>query len=630
MELLRFQNVRKDYGHLPVLTDVSFQLMSGRKIGLIGQNGSGKTSILRLLVGEDEANAGAVVRAPGLRIGYVQQNVDYEEARTVLETVLAEHMQVELLLREHERRLASSPPEEVAEAAETYGRVQEEFERLGGDRQRSRAIGMLDSLGLSGRADSTVGELSGGEKNVMSLVRALVSEPELLVLDEPDNHLDFEGVAWLENFLKQFRGAVLIVSHNRYLLDRVVEGILHLEAGRVRPYAGNYSAYRAWILREKLSQQADYAANQKRLAQLEALVKRFEEFARRTADPAWGKRLRARRSQLQRERRQAVEKPVAEQESIRFRPAGATSQADIALQLRGYHKAFGDLELFDGAELEVSSGERVALLGANGSGKTTLLRDIIAHGAWDHDVIRIGPSMRVGYCGQNQEVLDERRTVLTELTIEAGFSRERASGLLAQFLFRPDDFDKRVGALSGGERNRLQLAKVLAQKPNFLILDEPTNHLDIPAREAVEDVLLDFGGTILLVSHDRYLLDKIATRVVELRDQKLQSHQGNFSEYWSTRPRPQSERARVATRGRTRERKQAVPATIRPTELRTEPGALASLIATAEHEKISLEKRLADAFTNADYREGARISRQLEQHEARLRDMYDRWVLEEE
>jgi ATP-binding cassette subfamily F protein 3 len=630
MELLRFQNVRKDYGHLPVLTDVSFQLMSGQKIGLIGQNGSGKTSILRLLVGEDEVNAGAVVRAPGLRIGYVPQNVDYEEGRTVLETVLADHARVEEVLREHEHRLASAAAEDVAEATAAYERAREGFERLGGDRQRARVIGMLDSLGLAGRADSLVGELSGGEKNVMSLVRALVSEPELLVLDEPDNHLDFEGVAWLEDFLRQFRGAVFIVSHNRYLLDRIATGIFHLEAGRVRSYVGNYSAYRAWILREKLNQQADYAVNQKRLAQLEDLVKRFEEFARRTADPAWGKRLRARRSQLEREKAQAVEKPVAEQESIRFRPRGATSQADIALQINGFSKAFGELRLFDGAEVEISAGERAAILGPNGSGKTTLLRDIIAHGAWDHDVIRIGPSMRVGYCAQTQDVLHDQRTVLSELTDDGGFSRERASSLLAQFLFKPDDFEKRVGALSGGERNRLQLAKVLAQRPNFLILDEPTNHLDIPAREAVEDVLLDFGGTILLVSHDRYLLDKIATRVIEVREQKLYSHQGNFSEFWSTRPRHRPARARVATRARTRERKQpAATAAARPKERPSQPSELSSLIAAAEQEKIALEKLLADAFTNADYREGSKLSKQLELHEARLQDMYDRWLQEE-
>ena len=629
MELLRFQNVRKDYGHLPVLVDVSFQIMSGQKIGLIGVNGSGKTSILRLLVGEDTPNAGAIVRATGLRVGYVPQQVEYEAGRTVLETVLAEHARAEELLREREHQLATAPADDVAEATAAYERAHEDYERAGGDRQRARVIGMLDSLGLAGRGDSPVGELSGGEKNVMSLVRALASEPELLVLDEPDNHLDFDGVAWLEDFLRQFRGAVFIVSHNRYLLDRIATGIFHLEAGRVKSYVGNYSAYRAWVLREKLNQQADYAVNQKRLAQLEELVKRFEEFARRTADPAWGKRLRARRSQLEREKANAVEKPVAEQESIRFRPREAKSQADIALQINGYDKSFGELHLFAGAEIEISAGERAAILGPNGSGKTTLLLDVMAHGAWDHNVIRIGPSMRVGYCAQTQDVLHDDRTVLGEITHDGGFSRQQASSLLAQFLFKPDDFEKKVGSLSGGERNRLQLAKVLAQRPNFLIMDEPTNHLDIPAREAVEEVLLDFKGTILLVSHDRYLLDKIATRVIEVREQKLYSHQGNFSEFWASRLRHRPAKARVATRARVRERNEPVRAAVRMNAAPRAPSQLSSLIAAAEQEKVALEKRLAAAFTNADYREGNKLSKQLELHEARLQDMYDRWLAEE-
>jgi ATP-binding cassette subfamily F protein 3 len=633
VELLRFQNVQKAYGHLPVLLDVSFQVMAGQKLGLIGPNGSGKTSILRLLTGEDTADRGAVVRVAGLRVGYVPQQVEYDAGQTVIETVLAEHTAAEAALREAEQQLADAPADGAGKAADAYERAREAFERLGGDKQRARAAGMLDSLGLAGRAESSVGELSGGERNVMSLVRALIAEPGLLVLDEPDNHLDFEGVAWLEDFLRGFRGAVLIVSHNRYLLDRVVGGILHLEAGKVREYTGNYSAYRAWVLREKLNQQADYAVNQKRLEQLEEMVKRFEEYARRTGDSAWGKRLRARRSQLEREKANAVEKPVAEQRSINFRPGGRKSQADIALQVNGYSKSFGELVLFDGAEMEVSSGERAALLGPNGSGKTTLLRDIIAEAAWDDEVLRIGPSMRVGYCGQQQDALNDRRTVMEELTHEVGVSPERAQTLLGLFLFRFEDWDKRVASLSGGERNRLQLCKVLTQQPNFLILDEPTNHLDIPAREAVEDVLTDFKGTILLVSHDRYLLDKIATRVIEVRDRKLVSYPGNFTEFWASRPRKTPAKARVTTRGRTRERAPAAASSARtrgerPSAARA-PSALALAIEEAEQEKVALEKRLAAAFTDADYREGAKLSKQLEQHEVRLRGMYDRWVEEE-
>ncbi|MEX0786331.1 MAG: ABC-F family ATP-binding cassette domain-containing protein, partial [Dehalococcoidia bacterium] len=549
---------------------------------------------------------------------------------TVLDCVLEEHAGLERRLHEQADRLATAGNDELASATEAYEQAREAYERIGGDRLPQKASGMLDALGLPGRGGDFVGTLSGGEKNVLSLVRALLAEPELLLLDEPANHLDFDGLAWLEQFLQGFRGSVLIVSHNRYLLDRVAGGILHLDGGSVKAYAGNYSAYRATSLRERLNQGADYVANQKRLAQLEALVKRFEEFARRTADPAWGKRLRARRSQLERERKQAVERPADEASAMRPQTPTASSQADIALQLRGYSKAFGELRLLDGADLEVSCGERVALVGPNGSGKTTLVRDIVARGAWDDDTIRIGPSLRVGYCAQEQEVLDDSRTLFEELIADGTIKRDQANSVAARYLFREGDLDKRVGDLSGGERNRLQLAKVLAKDPSFLILDEPTNHLDIPAREAVEDVLTDYRGTVLLISHDRYFLDKVAGRVVEIRDRELVSYPMTFTEFWrDRRPAKGPARARVATRGRARAPRPAATTAARRTSPDRAPGELDRLIAEAEDEKLSLERRVAEAFTDGDYRMGSQIAKDLERHSARLNDLYAQWVRED-
>ena len=630
MDLVRLQNVSKDYGHISVLTGVSCLITSGLKLGLIGPNGAGKTSILRLITGEEEASGGAVVKLRGLRLGYVPQHVEYGEGETVLENVLAGHAEMEGRLREQEQRLATADAGDVADAVDAYEEARQEYERAGGDQSHQRAVSMLDSLGLAGRHAQPIGELSGGEKNVLSMTKALLAEPDLLLLDEPANHLDFGGIAWLENFLRGFKGAILIVSHNRYLLDRVVDGVLHLEDGSVKAYAGNYSAYRAAFLRDKLTQQADYAANQRRLEQLDAVVKRFAVIAKATGSAKWGRRLRARRTQLERERRDAVEKPTDEASAISLRFSAKASQADIALQVRSYSKAFGELRLFEDANLDIACGERVALVGANGSGKTTLVRDIIQHGAWDHETIRIGPSLRVGYCAQEQEVLDDRRTVLDELLTAGGVTRARAYDLLAQLLFRNDDFDKLVRILSGGERNRLQLAKVMAQNPNFLILDEPTNHLDIPACEAVEDVLTEYKGTILLVSHDRYLLDKVVDRVVEVRDRQLVSHAGNFSEYWQLYGTSASPaKARVATRRRVRER----PARERPARSQAlrerSPSELDGLIAAAEEEKLELERRAAAAFTNGDHREGGRVARQLQRHSSRLDELYDRWLKED-
>jgi ATP-binding cassette subfamily F protein 3 len=627
MELIRFQNVKLDYGHREVLTDVSFRINAGEKTGLIGPNGGGKTSIARLLHGDVPISGGAISRAPGLRIGFVRQQVEDDEGATVLDSVLTVQTNALRGLRDAEERLAVAG-DEMQAALDAYEAARDAYERTGGDSLRSRATAMLDALGLAGRGEQRVGALSGGEKNVLSLTQALLAEPDLLVLDEPGNHLDFAGIAWLEGFLTRFRGAVLLISHNRYLLDRVVTSILHLDGGRVTSYAGNYSAYRATTLRAKLAQRADYVADQKLLAQLEALVKRFEEIARRTADPAWGKRLRARKSQLNRAKEDAVEKPAAEASRIRMSFAAEASRADIALQVRGYSKAFGERRLFDGAELEISCGERVALLGPNGCGKTTLLREIIAEGAWDHAILRIGPSLRVGYCAQEQEVLDDKRTVLAQMIADGVTSRDRAFNLLRQFLFGREDLDKRVGALSGGERNRLQLARLIAQQPDFLILDEPTNHLDSPACEAIEEALAEFKGTILAVSHDRYFLDKIAGRVVEVRDGRFASHPGNFSEYWAEHhARPPASAGRVATRRSERER----PARPQPSRTSAAPSSeLQARIEEAERERGALEKRVSEAFTRGDHREGTRAAMLLEQHRARLDELYARWIAEEE
>ncbi len=513
----------------------------------------------------------------------------------------------------------------------SYEAAHEAYESSGGNAFPARAAGMLGALGLGGRAETSVRALSGGEKNVLSLAGALLAEPELLVLDEPGNHLDFAGIAWLEDFLSKFAGAVLIVSHNRYLLDRVVDTIFVLEDGAVREYAGNYSAYRATQLREKLSQQADYVVNQRRLAQLEELVKRFQDYAKRTADPAWGKRLRARKSQLERERAQAVDRPPAEASKLKMRLQAEGSRADVALQVRGYSKAFGERVLFDDASLDIATGERVALVGPNGAGKTTLLRDIIAHGDWGYAHIRIGPSLRVGYCAQTQETLDDARTVIGEILQFEGMNHDRAFNVLRQFLFTRDDLDKRVGMLSGGERNRLQLAKLNVQQPDFLILDEPTNHLDIPACEVIEDVLSSFKGTILLVSHDRYLLDKIADRVIELRDRGFAPFEGNFSEFWlSRRAEARRQTARVATRAK--QRVQEVPQAPSPAKQGAQPPAVAALqrrIEEAEAERLRLERTVSAAFTCGDHREGAAASKQLERHRARLDDLYERWAAAE-
>ena len=626
MPIASLHNVTTHYGAQAVLKGASFEVNPGQKLGLIGANGSGKTTILRVLLGHEPVTGGSVYLDPGARVGYVPQHVEHNTGAAVMSWLLSEYKPIADALHAQEESLARATAAEMDRAMREYQKARDAYDRIDGDARPRRAQTLLDAFGLGAKKDQSVASLSGGEKNILSLAQALLSEPDLLLLDEPANHLDYLGVAWLESFLANFKGTVLIVSHNRYLLDRVAGGILELEDGRVHAYHGGYSDYRGAKLRGLIAQQRDYVVNQRRIAQLEELVKRFEQIARSTSDPAWGKRLRARRSQLRREKRQAVDRPVLSQKAISADFTTEAARSDIALRVRGYGKAFGSRQLFDDADLDIASGERVALVGPNGAGKTTLIKDIVHQGAWDNRTIRVGPSIRLGYAAQEQEILRRERTILEEVRADGAIGHNEAFALLRRFLFGWDDLSKRVDDLSGGERNRLQLARLMAVKPSFLVLDEPTNHLDIPAREAVEEALEGYEGTILVVSHDRYFLDKVVNRVVEVRDGKLVSFDGNFSEFWHAR---QTIAGVVPGTVKTRERSRT-RARVRRAEQRDKMASLERRIQEAEAEKLDLEREAADAFNRGQLRRGRRVGRQIERNAALLDDLYEQWTAESE
>ena len=607
--MLSFHQVSKHYADHDVLRDISFRINPGDKLGLIGANGAGKSTLLHLLRGAQQPSSGMVVADPDLKIGFVPQQLDAAPTVQVREYLLGEVASAERAVRTAEHTLAGATEEQMAAALRRYQAARDRYDALNGDQAAWQAERALERVGLAGAGAQAVGLLSGGERNLLSLARALLGDPGLLVLDEPGNHLDYAGLEWLEDMLAGFPGAVLLVSHNRRLLDRTVTRILELTGGRIREYRGNYTDYRLTRLQALVAQRADYVAAQKRIAQLTALVARLAAVAAVRSDKAHGKRLRARRTQLAREERQAVARPDLREERVSVVLPPARSEANVALQVIGYERGFGERVLFRDARLEISCGERVALVGRNGCGKSTLLRDIVTHGAWEHPVLRVGPSLTVGYCAQNQDTFAADQTIL-DAFVDLGLgNRREVLGALRGYLFTWDDLDKQIGVLSGGERNRLQIAAAVQRRANFLILDEPTNHMDILSCEAIEDALLEFTGTVLLVSHDRYLLDSVATAVVEVRDQGLHRFAGGFSEYWAERKRRRP--SAVVADGSRRQ----VPE--QPLEARIE---------RLESEKVELERQVTRALQSGDRTLERRYAARLRRVVRQVERLYEEWA----
>lgn len=542
--LIQASGVRYLHGGNEVFSGVDFEIQQGDRIALVGENGAGKSTLFRLLAGQLTPDQGEVVHRRNTVVGYLEQEPAAPPGRSILETVTEgsnELDAVERRMRELELAMQEADPDAFDAVLEEYAACQERFDALGGHDLASRAEAVLTGLGFpEERWSEPFNRLSGGEKKLVGLARLLVREgdpsaaagPSVLLLDEPDNHLDFAGKAWLRDYMAGHRGAVAIISHDRYFLDQAVNKIFELEDGKIYVY---HCAYTAALQekRERLERDAElYALRQREFKQLKESAERLTEWARQ--NPKFAKRAGNRRRLLEIEREKLESKPAPVLDRKRI---DVDFQADrgsrIALNIEGVSKTFGqgedEREVLKPFDLLIQHGERVGLVGVNGSGKTTLFRMILGEAEPTTGTIRTGPSCRIGYYSQEQETLDPDRTPLEIVRSLRSYSEPQALGFLNSLLFDRENSLTRVRNLSGGERSRLQIAVLMLRDANFLILDEPTNNLDIPSCEELESALLDFDGTILTISHDRYFLDKICTRIVELDGGIVREYPGGFT-----------------------------------------------------------------------------------------------------
>lgn len=522
MAVLKISGLSKSFGIKTVFENVSFEVRSGERIGLVGANGAGKTTLLKCIMGTEEPDKGSVKASDGAIIGYLRQDFNYtshtirEEMEDAWKDVLYYKDRMETLARELE---SSKSDEKLVEA---YGRAEARFEFLGGYDYESTTRKILTGLGFSDDDwDRDIHSFSGGQKVRINLAAAFVRHPDFLLLDEPTNHLDMGMLEWLEEYLRSYKGGILMISHDRYFLDGAATGIIDLENHHIRSFRGGYTRY----METKENQDRAY---EKAYEKQQEHIKETEEYIRRYKAGIKAKQARGRQSQLNRLVR--LEKPV-HQASLRFHFDPPQECADKVLDVLRVEGSYGSHILFKDLTIHIKKGETVGLIGPNGAGKTTILKMITGEKKPDTGFIQLGNNVKMGYYSQEQERLHPKLTVLDEVRDTFNFGEKEARNILGMFLFRGDDVFKTVGMLSGGEKARLSLLCLFLEKPNFLILDEPTNHLDIPTREIMEDAIEAFGGTCLVVSHDRYFLDKVADRILELDHGKLTEYLGNYSYY---------------------------------------------------------------------------------------------------
>ena len=635
--ILSCQSIYKSFGEKVILNDASFHIEEREKAALIGNNGAGKTTLLRIIMEEISADSGQVVLMKDKKIGYLAQYQEIKGHRTIYEELLSTKQYIidmEDRMRAAEIQMKHASGEELERLMNTYTRLTHEFELENGYAYRSELMGVLKGLGFTEEDfNKQIETLSGGQKTRVALGKLLISKPDILLLDEPTNHLDMESIAWLETYLLNYPGAVFIVSHDRYFLDKVVTKVIEIDAGQVRMYSGNYSAYAEKKAQLRDAQYKAYLNQQREIKHQEAVIVKLKSFNREKSI----RRAESREKMLGKIQR--IEKPTEVQSQMRLSLEPRVISGNDVLTVEELSKSFPEQTLFTDISFQIKRGERVALIGNNGTGKTTMLKILNDLIPADSGTFTLGSKVQIGYYDQEHHVLHPEKTIFEEISdAYPTLTETEIRNMLAAFLFTNDDVFKLISSLSGGERGRVSLAKLMLSEANFLILDEPTNHLDIASKEILEEALNSYTGTVLYVSHDRYFINQTATRILELTNQAVVNYIGDYDYYLekkeeltekyapiqqteettSDEATPEASEGKLTWQQQKEEqaRKRKQEAELKKTEQRIEE------LETRDRE-IDETLVLPDVCTNVG--RCAELSREKDKIQAELEELYEKW-----
>ncbi len=628
MILLSAQNIQKSFGTNVVLKDASLVLQDGQRLGLVGVNGCGKSTLMKIIAGLEPYDGGTLTMQKGLRLGYLAQQGMVTPGKTVLEeleAVFEPVVAMEARLRQLEQDMAhtAEDPVRLRQLGNQYDQLTRQFEESNGYGWRSTVQGVLAGLGFRKEQQSQLAELlSGGERTRLCLGRLLLQRPDVLLLDEPTNHLDLKSIAWLEDYLLGYKGAVLLVSHDRYFMDHVCDHMAELLLGSIESYDGNYTAYiQQRVQRFEIRMKA-YEMQQKEIARQEAIIARYRSFNRE-------KSIRAAESREKKlEKMERLEKPV-EENAIRFHFDIRRRTGEDVLMAEELKKGFNGRTLFEHVKLHLRAGDRIALIGDNGVGKSTLFKCLIGEEQFDEGTVRLGTGVDIGYYDQHQAHLHESKSVLDEVWDEfPRLEQSQVRGALGLFLFTGDDVFAPIATLSGGEKGRVALTKLMLRKDNLLLLDEPTNHLDMDSREVLEAALEDYPGTILAISHDRYFINRFATRVMVLEQGGVKEYLGNYDDYFEKINRgqePDGDLPQITRTAQDKEKRRSREATQRLKALKAAVAQAEAAVAQAEQEQAELEALMAAPETYQDAAKAAELGRRYQQIQQEVARRYEAW-----